>query len=63
MPVTMRWNGGIRLKIFVDKRLRQEKIRNFDLGLGTQLSFGLSEHKVWGTPLDKTGHYQAIDLE
>ena len=67
MPVTMRWNGGIRQKIFVDKRLRQEKIRNFDLGLGTQLSFGLSEHqashKVWGTQLDKTGHYQAIDLE
>ena len=44
-----------------------EKIRNFDLGLGTQLSFGLSEHqashKVWGTQLDKAGHYQAIELE
>lgn len=44
-----------------------ETMRNLDLGLGTQLSFGRSEHqasnKVWGTALDETGRYQPLDLE
>jgi branched-chain amino acid transport system substrate-binding protein len=44
-----------------------ENIRDFDMGLGTAVSFGRTEHqalhKVWGTELDATGHYQAMDLE
>jgi branched-chain amino acid transport system substrate-binding protein len=44
-----------------------EGMRNVDLGLGTTLNFGRAEHqashKVWGTALDETGVYQAIDLE
>jgi hypothetical protein len=44
-----------------------ETMRNLDLGLGTQLSFGRSEHqasnKVWGTALDESGRYQPLDLE
>jgi serine/threonine protein kinase len=44
-----------------------ESIHNLDLGVGTQVSFGPSEHqgshKVWGTILDKTGQYQALELE
>ena len=44
-----------------------EGIRNIDIGLGTPISFGQSEHqgvhKVWGTQLDETGRYQAIDLQ
>jgi ABC-type branched-subunit amino acid transport system substrate-binding protein len=44
-----------------------EAIRNFDLGLGTILNVGPSEHqashKVWGTQLDKSGHFNAIELE
>lgn len=44
-----------------------EGMTNIDMGLGTTLSFGRSEHqashKVWGTALDETGKYQAIELE
>lgn len=44
-----------------------EGIRNIDLGLGTPVSFGQSEHqgvhKVWGTQLDETGKYQPIDMQ
>jgi ABC-type branched-subunit amino acid transport system substrate-binding protein len=44
-----------------------ESIRNFDMGLGTLISFGPSEHqgshKVWGTELNSQGHYQPIDLQ
>ncbi|MGE5162687.1 MAG: ABC transporter substrate-binding protein, partial [Sphingobacteriales bacterium] len=44
-----------------------EDLRDLDLGLGTPVSFGRSEHqgvhKVWGTQLDETGHYQPIDLQ
>jgi len=44
-----------------------ENLHDFDLGLGTPVSFGRTEHqalhKVWGTQLDMTGHYQAIDLQ
>ena len=41
--------------------------QNLDVGLGTPVNFGRSEHqgvhRVWGTQLDATGHYQSIDLE
>jgi branched-chain amino acid transport system substrate-binding protein len=44
-----------------------ENMRDLDLGLGTPVSFSPSDHqalhKVWGTQLDETGHYQPIDLE
>jgi ABC-type branched-subunit amino acid transport system substrate-binding protein len=44
-----------------------ESLRNLDLGLGTSVSFGRTEHqavhKVWGTELDANGRYQAIDLQ
>lgn len=44
-----------------------ESMNNVDMGLGTPLSFGRGEHqashKVWGTALDETGKYQAIELE
>jgi branched-chain amino acid transport system substrate-binding protein len=44
-----------------------ENLRDFDMGLGTPVSFGPSEHqglhKVWGTELDATGHYRPIDLQ
>ena len=44
-----------------------ENLRDFDMGLGTLVSFGRSEHqgvhKVWGTQLDATASYQAIDLQ
>jgi hypothetical protein len=44
-----------------------EGLRNLDLGLGTPVNYGRTEHqavhKVWGTELDVSGHYQAIDLQ
>ena len=44
-----------------------ENTRDLDLGLGTALNFGRAEHqashKVWGTALDDTGKYQAVELE
>ena len=44
-----------------------EGIRAIDLGLGTPISFGQSEHqgvhKVWGTQLDENGRFQPIDLQ
>jgi branched-chain amino acid transport system substrate-binding protein len=44
-----------------------EGLRNLDLGLGTTVNYGRTEHqavhKVWGTELDGSGHYQAIDLQ
>ena len=44
-----------------------ENLRDFDMGLGTPVTYGRSEHqgvhKVWGTQLDARGHYQPIDLE
>jgi branched-chain amino acid transport system substrate-binding protein len=44
-----------------------ENMRNLDLGLGVSLGFGRAEHqashKIWGTALDETGKFQAIDLE
>ncbi len=44
-----------------------ENTRQLDLGLGAQLGFGRAEHqashKIWGTALDESGKYQAIELE
>jgi len=44
-----------------------ENLHDFDMGLGTPVTFGRTEHqalhKVWGTQLDAAGHYQAIDLQ
>ena len=44
-----------------------ENLRDFDIGLGTPLTFGRTEHqgshRVWGTQLDAAGRYQAIDLK
>jgi branched-chain amino acid transport system substrate-binding protein len=44
-----------------------ENLHDLDIGLGTPITFGRSEHqgvhKVWGTQLDETGHYQPIDLQ
>jgi len=44
-----------------------ENLHDFDMGLGTPVTFGRSEHqgvhKVWGTELDSTGLYQPIDLQ
>jgi branched-chain amino acid transport system substrate-binding protein len=44
-----------------------ETMRNLDLGLGTSLGFGRSEHqashKIWGTALDESGRFQPLDLE
>ena len=44
-----------------------ENLRDLNIGLGTPVTFSKSEHqgmhKVWGTQLDETGHYQPIDLQ
>ena len=44
-----------------------ESLRNFDMGLGTLINYGPAEHqgshKVWGTQINATGHYQAIDFQ
>ncbi len=44
-----------------------ERIEGLDLGFGTAITFGLSEHqgshKVWGTKLDESCVYQTVDLE
>ena len=40
---------------------------DLDLGIGTPITFGPSEHqashKVWGTVLDNQGRYQILDLD
>lgn len=44
-----------------------EAMHGLDLGLGTPISFGKSEHqglhKVWGTQLNESGKYEPIDLQ
>ena len=44
-----------------------EAIRGLDLGTGSSLSFGMSEHqashKVWGTMLDEKGVFQTFQLD
>ncbi|HUM10006.1 MAG TPA: ABC transporter substrate-binding protein [Myxococcaceae bacterium] len=44
-----------------------ESIHDYDLGVGTVMSFGLSEHqashKVWGTMIDAQGQFRTLDME
>lgn len=44
-----------------------ENMRAFDLGLGTAINFGKSEHqgshKVWGTQLNEAGNYEPVELQ
>ncbi len=44
-----------------------ENLRDLNIGLGTPVTFSESEHqgmhKLWGTQLDETGHFQPIDLQ
>jgi ABC-type branched-subunit amino acid transport system substrate-binding protein len=44
-----------------------ESLRDFDIGLGSPLSFSRTEHqalhKVWGTQLDANGRYLPIELQ
>jgi ABC-type branched-subunit amino acid transport system substrate-binding protein len=44
-----------------------EAMHDLDLGIGTTIRFGAGEHqgshKVWGTELDASGHYQVVDLD
>jgi len=44
-----------------------EDMRGVDLGLGTELSFGRTEHqashKVWGSTIDQQGQYVPLDLQ
>ncbi len=44
-----------------------ESMHTFDLGLGAPISFGRAEHqaihKVWGTQINASGHYQSIELQ
>jgi branched-chain amino acid transport system substrate-binding protein len=44
-----------------------ENTHNLDLGLGAPLGFSRGDHqalhKVWGTQLDNSGKFQAIELE
>jgi hypothetical protein len=44
-----------------------ENIHDLDLGLGTVINYGLSEHqgshKVWGTIVDAQGTFQSLDME
>ena len=44
-----------------------ERMHDFDLGLGAPVTFSPNDHqgshKVSGTQLDETGHYQPIDLQ
>jgi branched-chain amino acid transport system substrate-binding protein len=44
-----------------------ENLSDLDIGLGAPVIFSRSDHqgvhKVWGTQLDETGHYQPIDLQ
>lgn len=44
-----------------------ENIHNLDIGLGTPISFGKSEHqgshRVWATQLDAAGNYEPVTLQ
>jgi len=44
-----------------------ENMHGLDVGLGTPIGFGKSEHqglhKVWGTELNESGKYEPIDLQ
>jgi ABC-type branched-subunit amino acid transport system substrate-binding protein len=58
----------IRGDIDTEKLVEElERMHDFDLGLGAPVTFSPNDHqgshKVLGTQLDQTGHYQPIDLE
>jgi serine/threonine protein kinase/ABC-type branched-subunit amino acid transport system substrate-binding protein len=44
-----------------------EQMRDFDPGIGGNLSFGMSQHqashKVWGTVLDAQGAFKSLDMD
>ena len=44
-----------------------ESVRDYDLGIGTVMSFGMSEHqsshKVWGTIIDGQGQFRTLDMD
>jgi ABC-type branched-subunit amino acid transport system substrate-binding protein len=44
-----------------------EQIEGLDLGFGTKIAYSLSEHqgshRIWGTRLDETCTYRAVDLD
>jgi len=44
-----------------------EALRAVDLGVGTSMGFGMSEHqashKVWGTVLDSSGNFHPIEMD
>ncbi len=44
-----------------------ESLRDYDIGLGTPLTFGRTEHqashKIWGTRLGADGQYQPFDMQ
>ncbi len=44
-----------------------ENLRDFDMGLGTPINFGRSEHqgshKVWGTQLNDAGKFEPFELQ
>ena len=44
-----------------------ESIHDYDLGVGTVMGFGMSEHqashKVWGTVMDGQGQFRTLDME
>jgi hypothetical protein len=44
-----------------------EGIHGLDIGLGVPIGFTAADHqashKVWGTKLDGTGHYEPIGLK
>jgi ABC-type branched-subunit amino acid transport system substrate-binding protein len=44
-----------------------EQLRDFDPGIGGNLSFGMSQHqashKVWGTVLDAQGQWKSLDMD
>jgi branched-chain amino acid transport system substrate-binding protein len=44
-----------------------ESIHDYDMGMGTIINFGASEHqgshKVWGTAIDLQGHFVPFDME
>jgi ABC-type branched-subunit amino acid transport system substrate-binding protein len=51
-----------------DRLIEQlESIHDLDIGVGAPVNFRQSEHqashKVWGAVLDKTAHYQILDME
>jgi len=44
-----------------------ESIKDYDVGIGSVMSFGLSEHqashKVWGTVMDAQGQFRTLDMD